>query len=128
MVDCTAEMLDNFEQTLRKRIGPNEIEVSERLSRLAADIIARTEFGSSYEKGKRIFEQLNSLQQLSSQSGRYIWLSGSRLVSLDFALYCYVESILYCRELILICNPLLFSIISNIMAKQLLRIGSCFAC
>lgn len=84
MVDCTAEMFDCFEEILRKRSGSNEIEVSEHLSRLAADIIARTEFGSSYEKGKRIFEQLNSLQQLSSESGRYLWLPGSRFLPCRF--------------------------------------------
>jgi len=87
MVDCTAEMLDYFEEMLRKGSGSNEIEVSGHLSRLAADIIARTEFGSSYEKGQRIFEQLNSLQQLSSESSRYLWLPGNRCLFLEFALY-----------------------------------------
>jgi cytokinin trans-hydroxylase len=84
MADCTAEMLDHFEQILRKCGESNEIEVSEHLSRLAADIIARTEFGSSYEKGQRIFEQLNSLQQLSSESSRYLWLPGSRFLPTRF--------------------------------------------
>eukprot|EP00253_Pinus_taeda_P011117 PITA_11117 len=80
MVDCAAQMLHRFDEILRKCKEPSEIEVSNHLSRLAADIIARTEFGSSYEKGKIIFEQLNSLQQLCSQSGRYLWLPGNRFL------------------------------------------------
>jgi cytokinin trans-hydroxylase len=80
MVDSAAQMLQHFDEILRKGNGPSEVEVGEHLSRLAADIIARTEFGSSYENGKRIFEQLNLLQQLSSQSRRYLWLPGNRFL------------------------------------------------
>lgn len=84
MVDCTAQMLHCFDEILRKCNEPSEIEVGKHLNRLTADIIARTEFGSSYEKGKIIFEQLKSLQQLSSQSGRYLWLPGNQFLPTRF--------------------------------------------
>ncbi|GLJ04690.1 hypothetical protein SUGI_0001350 [Cryptomeria japonica] len=82
MVECTSRMLDEFERIVRS--GSEEIEIGEHLCKLAADIIARTEFGSSYEKGKKIFQQLNSLQKLSSKSGRYLWLPGNSFLPTSF--------------------------------------------
>lgn len=71
MVDCTSKMLEEWDELLFKDgKGSVEIEVGEHMSRLAGDIIARTEFSSSYEKGKIIFAKLNELQRLSTQSGR----------------------------------------------------------
>lgn len=84
MVACATQMLQNFDEILKKGGGPSEIEVSHHLSKLAADIIARTEFGSSYEKGKTIFEHLKSLQKLSSRSGRYLWLPGNQFLPTRF--------------------------------------------
>jgi len=48
-----------------------EIEVGEHFARLAANIIAKTEFGSSYEEGKLVFEKLGLLQQMVSRADRY---------------------------------------------------------
>ncbi|XP_010265149.1 PREDICTED: cytokinin hydroxylase-like [Nelumbo nucifera] len=76
MVECTKQML----QSLRSKVesGETEVEISECMSQLTGDIISRTEFDSSYEKGKRIFHLLNSLQRLCAQSTRHLCFPGSR--------------------------------------------------
>ncbi|KAF8390130.1 hypothetical protein HHK36_024652 [Tetracentron sinense] len=55
-----------------------EIEIGEYMTRLTGDIISRTEFDSSYEKGKQIFHLLTSLQHLCAQSSRHLCFPGSR--------------------------------------------------
>lgn len=57
-----------------------EVEIGGHLTMLTADIIARTEFGTSYETGRRIFHLLDKLQTLTAQSSRYLWIPGSRYV------------------------------------------------
>ncbi|KAL5726160.1 hypothetical protein ACHQM5_009228 [Ranunculus cassubicifolius] len=77
MVECTKQML----QSLKSKVegsGISEVEIGDYMSRLTADIISRTEFDSSYEKGKRIFDLLTSLQNLCAQSSRRLCLPGSR--------------------------------------------------
>ncbi|KAF8006614.1 hypothetical protein BT93_K0808 [Corymbia citriodora subsp. variegata] len=76
MVECTNQML----QSLRKAVdsGQTEFEISEYMARLTADIISRTEFDSSYEKGKQIFHLLTLLQNLCAQASRHLCLPGSR--------------------------------------------------
>ncbi|CAH9141946.1 unnamed protein product [Cuscuta epithymum] len=76
MVDCTKEMLQTLENATKT--GQTEFEIESYMTRLAADIISRTEFGSSYEKGKRIFHLLTILQRLSAQSTRHLCFPGSR--------------------------------------------------
>eukprot|EP01018_Ginkgo_biloba_P037269 Gb_00446 [translate_table: standard] len=79
MVESTARMLNSWKKVVEQGNGGGgsaEIEVSDCFSRLAADIIARTEFGSSYEQGKLVFEKLALLQKLSSTSSsvaRFFW-------------------------------------------------------
>ncbi|KAJ6861286.1 hypothetical protein NC651_037385 [Populus alba x Populus x berolinensis] len=48
------------------------------MTRVSADIISRTEFDSSYEKGKQIFHLLTELQSLCHQATRHLCLPGSR--------------------------------------------------
>ncbi|KAI3432972.1 uncharacterized protein J3R85_007403 [Psidium guajava] len=76
MVECSDQML----QSLRKAVdaGQTEFEISEYMARLTADIISRTEFDSSYEKGKQIFHLLTLLQHLCAQASRHLCLPGSR--------------------------------------------------
>ncbi|XP_030529137.1 cytokinin hydroxylase-like [Rhodamnia argentea] len=76
MVECTNQML----QSLREAVdsGQTEFEISEYMARLTADIISRTEFDSSYEKGKQIFHLLTLLQHLCAQASRHLCLPGSR--------------------------------------------------
>ncbi|KAL5581953.1 hypothetical protein UlMin_014395 [Ulmus minor] len=76
MVECTKEML----QSLQKEVdsGLTELEIDEYMTRVTADIIARTEFDTSYEKGKKIFHLLTVLQHLCAQASRHLCLPGSR--------------------------------------------------
>ncbi|KAJ0678925.1 putative cytochrome P450 [Helianthus annuus] len=76
MVECTMEMIQSMKAELEK--GRVEFEIGECMARLTADIISRTEFDSSYEKGKQIFRLLTDLQQLCAQASRHLCLPGSR--------------------------------------------------
>ncbi|XP_062106292.1 cytokinin hydroxylase-like [Humulus lupulus] len=78
MVECTKKML----QTLEKEVvsGRAEFEIGEYMTRLTADIISRTEFDSSYEKGKQIFHLLTVLQHLCAQASRRLCVPGSRFL------------------------------------------------
>ncbi|KAL6010155.1 hypothetical protein ACLOJK_000586 [Asimina triloba] len=82
MVDCTSKMIESLRAALES--GQTEFEISAHLTRLTVDIISRTEFDSSYEKGKRIFHLLSSLQQLCAQSTRHLCLPGSRFFPSKF--------------------------------------------
>ncbi|XP_043695910.1 cytokinin hydroxylase-like [Telopea speciosissima] len=97
MVECTKKMLELLESVVKS--GQREVEISEYMSHLTADIISRTEFDSSYEKGKQIFHLLTSLQHLCAQSNRYVCLPGSRFFPSKFnkeikALKMEVENLL----------------------------------
>jgi hypothetical protein len=68
-------------RSLRDVIGSGtktELEIGGYLTMLTADIIAKTEFGTSYETGRRIFHLLDKLQILTAQSSRHLWIPGSR--------------------------------------------------
>ncbi|XP_054783547.1 cytokinin hydroxylase [Prosopis cineraria] len=76
MVECTKEMLQSLRNAFES--GHTEIEISDYMTRLAADIISRTEFGTSYEKGKQLFQLLTNLQTHCAQASRHLWFPGSR--------------------------------------------------
>ncbi|XP_065871653.1 cytokinin hydroxylase-like [Euphorbia lathyris] len=76
MVECTKMMIESLEKAVES--GQSEFEISEYMTHLTADIISRTEFDSSYEKGKKIFHLLTLLQSLAAQSTRHLCLPGSR--------------------------------------------------
>lgn len=76
MVECTKEMLQSIENEVKS--GRSEFEIGEYMTKLTADIISRTEFESSYEKGKQIFHLLTVLQNLCAQASRHLCLPGSR--------------------------------------------------
>ncbi|KAK4279833.1 hypothetical protein QN277_011545 [Acacia crassicarpa] len=76
MVECTKEMLQSLKNAFES--GHREIEISDYMTRLAADIISRTEFGTSYEKGKQLFQLLTNLQAHCAQASRNLWFPGSR--------------------------------------------------
>jgi len=75
-VECTKEMLESLEKEVKS--GRSEFEIGEYMTRLTADIISRTEFESSFEKGKQIFHLLTVLQHLCAQARRHLCLPGSR--------------------------------------------------
>jgi cytokinin trans-hydroxylase len=76
MVECTKEMLQSLQTEIDS--GQGEFEIGEYMTRLTADIISRTEFDSSYEKGKQIFRLLTVLQKLCAQASKHLCLPGSR--------------------------------------------------
>ncbi|CAN6574462.1 unnamed protein product [Malus baccata var. baccata] len=77
MVECTKEMIQSLKNEIETS-GKREFEIGEYMTRLTADIISRTEFDSSYEKGKQIFRLLTVLQHLCAQASRHLCLPGSR--------------------------------------------------
>ncbi|WJX65888.1 hypothetical protein P8452_50501 [Trifolium repens] len=77
MVECTKEMLESLKNATLE-CDKNEVEIGEYFTKLTADIISRTEFGTSYKKGKQIFFLLTQLQALCAQASRQLCLPGSR--------------------------------------------------
>ncbi|OVA09412.1 Cytochrome P450 [Macleaya cordata] len=82
MVECTKEMIGSLEVLIGS--GKTEVDIGELMSQLTADIISRTQFDASYEKGKQIFKLLTSLQHLSAQSSRHLCFPGSRFFPSKF--------------------------------------------
>jgi len=78
MIESTKRMINEWKRIVEQGGGTAEFEVGDHFACLAADIIAKTEFGSSYEKGKVVFEKLGLLQNLASRAGRYSRFSGCR--------------------------------------------------
>lgn len=81
MVECTKEMLQSLQIVYES--GQSEVEIGDYLTKLTADIISRTEFGTSYQKGKQIFHLLTELQGRCAQASRHLCFPGSRSVSLE---------------------------------------------
>lgn len=78
MVESTKQMMESLESAVTSSGGQREFEIGEYMTRLTADIISRTEFDSSYAKGKQIFHLLTLLQGLCAQATRHLCLPGSR--------------------------------------------------
>ncbi|GAB4832308.1 hypothetical protein Ancab_006319 [Ancistrocladus abbreviatus] len=76
MVECTEKMLQSLQKDIAS--GKSEVEIGGVMAGLTADIISRMEFGSSYEKGKRIFQRLTDLQRLCAQASRHLCFPASR--------------------------------------------------
>ncbi|KAK4799852.1 hypothetical protein SAY86_025217 [Trapa natans] len=77
MVECTNEMIQSLVKAVKIE-GRAEFEIGEHMTQLTADIISRTEFDSSYAKGKQIFHLLTLLQSLCAQATRHLCFPGSR--------------------------------------------------
>ena len=58
--------------------GSCELDVMPYLQQMAADVISRTAFGSSYEKGKKIFKLQTELAGLVNQTIMGIFIPGWR--------------------------------------------------
>ncbi|XP_057467737.1 cytokinin hydroxylase-like [Actinidia eriantha] len=78
MVECTGQMLQSLNNAVD--LGQTEFEIGEYMTRLTADIISRTEFDCSHDKGQQIFHSLTILQHLCAQSSRHLWFPGSRFL------------------------------------------------
>lgn len=76
MVKFTEELVQSLQNAVES--NQTEVEIGEYITRLTADIISRTEFDTSYEKGKQIFHLLTDLQRRCAQATRNLYLPGSR--------------------------------------------------
>jgi len=57
----------NGKKKLRDGGGNVELEVSDYMKHVTADIIALTAFGSNYEKGKKVFEQVTLIKSMDQR-------------------------------------------------------------
>ena len=65
MAESTAGMLASLEKAVLSSGGGSvEVEMQKHMVDVTADIISRTAFGSSYEKGKKVFEEQKKLMNL----------------------------------------------------------------
>jgi PHYB activation tagged suppressor 1 len=98
MVKCASSMADEWEMRVQHDGGCVELEVGDYMRHVTADIIAHTAFGSSYEKGRKVFDQQlvlgNHLGQRAVQ--RFSALPGYRLL-LSFT-HCLLNP--FCSQVI----------------------------
>ncbi|KAG0523668.1 hypothetical protein BDA96_07G142900 [Sorghum bicolor] len=76
MAECARQTARALREAVAR--AGNEVEVGAHMARLAGDIIARTEFDTSYDTGKRIFDLIEELQRLTARSSRHLWVPGSQ--------------------------------------------------
>jgi cytokinin trans-hydroxylase len=76
MAECARKTVRALREAVAR--GGNEVEMGAHMARLAGDVIARTEFDTSYDTGKRIFHLIEELQRLTARSSRYLWVPGSQ--------------------------------------------------
>lgn len=72
MLESADELTTKWERCIEaddKDVKMVEINVQDDLRSVAADVISKTCFGSSYLKGKEIFSKLRTLQNLPSKRG-----------------------------------------------------------
>ncbi|CAK9325296.1 unnamed protein product [Citrullus colocynthis] len=73
------EMVSKWESMVSVE-GSCELDVMPYLQNMAADVISRTAFGSSYEKGKKIFKLQTELAELVIQSTLRVYIPGWRFL------------------------------------------------
>ncbi|GAB2299975.1 hypothetical protein Dimus_034020 [Dionaea muscipula] len=78
VMGCTRSLVESLEADAAMSGRKKEVEIGDMMTRLTADIISRVEFGSSFEKGKKIFQHLTTLQHHCAQASRHLCLPGSR--------------------------------------------------
>ncbi|MCO5583547.1 hypothetical protein L7F22_037458 [Adiantum nelumboides] len=78
MVNLVVDMADMWAQSLRDSGGEAEIEVEGSMKKLTADIIAHTQFGSSYKRGQVIFQLLEELKEFVYKYGHLLIIPGIR--------------------------------------------------
>ncbi|KAH7280642.1 hypothetical protein KP509_36G007200 [Ceratopteris richardii] len=77
MVNLTLNMSESWVQTLSKH-GEGEIEIEGSMNELTSDIIAHTQFGSSYKRGRIIFQLLEELKEFINKYGHLLIIPGVR--------------------------------------------------
>ena len=77
MFESCNEMINTWEKMVSKD-GSCELDVMPYLQNLAADVISRTAFGSTYEEGKVIFNHFKELICLTIQASNIVYIPGRR--------------------------------------------------
>ncbi|KAI7750689.1 hypothetical protein M8C21_029533 [Ambrosia artemisiifolia] len=77
-VSCE-EMISKWEDMLKEEISC-ELDVWPHIQTMAADVISRTAFGSSYVEGRKIFELQRELAQLLITASQSIYIPGSQFL------------------------------------------------
>jgi hypothetical protein len=90
MEKCASSMANEWEEKVKDGGGCVELEVSHYMANVTADIIAHTAFGSSYEKGRKVFEHQLSLFKLTLQGLQYFIIPGYRFFQSFFS--CCLKS------------------------------------
>ncbi|KAI5084612.1 hypothetical protein GOP47_0000781 [Adiantum capillus-veneris] len=80
MVNLAVNMADSWDQILWDNDGEGEIEIEGNMAELTADIIAHTQFGSSYKRGRVIFQLLEELKEFVYKYGHLLIIPGIRYV------------------------------------------------
>jgi PHYB activation tagged suppressor 1 len=78
MEKSASSMANEWEEKVKDGGGCVELEVSPYTANVTADIIAHTAFGSSYEKGRKVFEHQLSLLNLTFQRLKFSTIPGYR--------------------------------------------------
>ncbi|XP_038878668.1 cytochrome P450 CYP72A219-like isoform X2 [Benincasa hispida] len=79
MFESCSEMISKWERMISKD-GFCELDVMPHLQNLAADVISRTAFGSTYEEGKIIFNLLKELTNLVIKTSNTVYIPGWRFL------------------------------------------------
>ncbi|CAK9259837.1 unnamed protein product [Sphagnum jensenii] len=80
MEKCASSMANEWEEKVKDGGGCVELEVSHYMANVTADIIAHTAFGSSYEKGRKVFEHQLSLFNIIFQKLKFFIIPGYRFL------------------------------------------------
>lgn len=79
MQESTAKMVKEWINQVR--MGGNEIDVEKEITLNAVEIIARTSFGSSQDKGTKVFRKLQAMQIMLFKTNRLVGVPFSKYFS-----------------------------------------------
>jgi PHYB activation tagged suppressor 1 len=85
MEKSASSMANELEEKVKDGGGCVELEVSHYMANVTADIIAHTSFGSSYEKGRKVFEHQLSLFNLALERLQFFTIPGYRFFQSSFS-------------------------------------------
>jgi len=88
MVESTSKMLESLEKAVITGAGSVEVEMQKFMVDLTADIISRTAFGGSYERGKKVIEQLQNLTKLLVANQLSLSIPGLRFLPPQLIIMC----------------------------------------
>ncbi|KAI3862635.1 hypothetical protein MKX03_001613 [Papaver bracteatum] len=83
MVDSATTMLDHWSNILESNNRKHEIDVHNDITKMTAEIIAKTSFGNilvNVENGRKVFEKLRALQLALFQSSRLVGVPFSKFI------------------------------------------------